>query len=48
MTKFDQFIHKELKPRLQPDETMTVTGFLFNKSLGLVALRPSLIAHGNS
>ena len=38
MTKFDQFIHDELKPRLQPDETIAVTGLLFNKSLGLVAL----------
>jgi len=47
MTKFDQFIHSELKPRLEPDETVTVTGFLFNKSLGLVALVGPLALAGS-
>lgn len=47
MTKFDQFIHSELKPRLQADETITVTGFLFNKSLGLVALVGPLALAGS-
>lgn len=47
MTKFDQFIHDELKPRLEPDEAITVTGFLFNKSLGLVALVGPLALAGS-
>jgi hypothetical protein len=47
MTKFDQFIHNELKPRLQADETITTTGFLFTKSLGLVALVGSLALAGS-
>lgn len=47
MTKFDQFIHDELKPRLQADETVTVTGFLFTKSLGLVALAGPLALAGS-
>jgi len=47
MTKFDQFIHNELKPRLQADETITVTGFLFNKSLGLAALVGPLALAGS-
>lgn len=47
MTKFDQFIHSELKPRLQPDEAVAVTGFLFNKSLGLVALVGPLALAGS-
>jgi hypothetical protein len=47
MTKFDQFIHNELKPRLQADETVQVTGFLFNKSLGLVALVGPLALAGS-
>lgn len=47
MTKFDQFIHDELKPRLQADETITTTGFLFTKSLGLVALAGPLALAGS-
>jgi hypothetical protein len=47
MTKFDQFIHDELKPRLQGDETIAVTGFLFNKSLGLAALVGPLALAGS-
>jgi hypothetical protein len=47
MTKFDQFIHNELKPRLQADEEITVTGFLFNKSLGLAALVGPLALAGS-
>lgn len=47
MTKFDQFIHDELKPRLQADETITTTGFLFSKSLGLVALVGPLALAGS-
>ncbi len=47
MTKVDQFIHNELKPRLQPDETITTTGFLFNKSLGLAALAGPLTLAGS-
>jgi hypothetical protein len=47
MTKFDQFIHSELKPRLQPNETITTTGFLFNKSLGLAALVGPLALTGS-
>ena len=47
MTKFDQFIHSELKSRLQQDEAITVTGFLFNKSLGLVALAGPLALAGS-
>lgn len=47
MTKFDQFIHNELKPRLPADETITTTGFLFNKSLGLAALVGPLALAGS-
>lgn len=47
MTKFDQFIHNELKPRLLADETVQVTGFLFNKSLGLAALVGPLALAGS-
>jgi hypothetical protein len=47
MTKFDQFIHDELKPRLQADETINVTGFLFTKSLSLVALAGPLALAGS-
>jgi hypothetical protein len=47
MTKVDQFIHSELKPRLQADETITTTGFLFNKSLGLAALVGPLALAGS-
>jgi len=47
MTKFDQFIHNELKPRLQAEETITTTGFLFTKSLGFVALVGPLALAGS-
>lgn len=47
MTKFDQFIHDELKPRLQGDEKIAVTGFLFNKSLGLAVLVGPLALAGS-
>lgn len=47
MTRFDQFIHYELKLRLQADEKIAVTGFLFNKSLGLVALVGPLALAGS-
>ena len=47
MTKFDQFIHDQLKPRLQADETITTTGFLFTKSLGLAALVGPLALAGS-
>jgi hypothetical protein len=47
MTKFDQFIHRELEPRLQADEKISATGFLFNKSLGLVALVGPLALAGS-
>jgi hypothetical protein len=47
MTKFDEFIHDELKPRLQADETIAATGFLFTKSLGLVALVGPLALAGS-
>jgi hypothetical protein len=47
MTKFDQFIHNELESRLQVDETITTTGFLFTKSLGLVALVGPLALAGS-
>ena len=47
MTKFDQFIHNELKPRLQAEEAITTTGFLFTKSLGLVALVGPLALAGS-
>jgi hypothetical protein len=47
MTKCDQFIHDELKPRLQADETIITTGFLFTKSLGLVALAGPLALAGS-
>ncbi len=47
MTKFDQFIDSELKPRLQADEAIAVTGFLFNKSLGHVALVGPLALAGS-
>jgi len=47
MTKFDQFIHNELNPRLQADETITTTGFLFTKSLGLAALVGPLALAGS-
>lgn len=47
MTKVDQFIHNELKPRLQADEAIATTGFLFNKSLGLAALVGPLALAGS-
>ena len=47
MTKCDQFIQSELKPRLQPGEAIAVTGFLFNKSLGLIALVGPLALAGS-
>lgn len=47
MTKFDQFIHNELQPRLPAGETIQVTGFLFNKSLGLAALVGPLALAGS-
>lgn len=47
MTKFDQFIHNELKPRLQAGETITTTGFLFNRSLGLAGLVGPLALAGS-
>ncbi len=47
MTKCDEFIYNELKPRLQPDEAVEVTGFLFNKSLGLAALVGPLALAGS-
>jgi hypothetical protein len=47
MTKFDQFIHSELKSRLEADETITTTGFLFSKSLGLAALVGPLALAGS-
>lgn len=47
MTKFDQFIHRELESRLQAEEKIIVTGFLFNKSLGLIALVGPLALAGS-
>jgi hypothetical protein len=47
MTKFDQFIQRELESRLQADEKITTTGFLFNKSLGLIALVGPLALAGS-
>jgi hypothetical protein len=47
MTKFDQFIHRELETRLEAGEAITTTGFLFNKSLGLVALVGPLALAGS-
>ena len=47
MTKFYRFIHNELNPRLQADETITVTGFLFNKSLELAVLVGPLALAGS-
>lgn len=47
MTKCDQFIHDELKSCLQADETINTTGFLFTKSLGLVALAGPLALAGS-
>jgi len=47
VTKFDQFIHSELKARLPADETIQATGFLFNKSLGLAALVGPLALAGS-
>jgi len=36
MHKYDEFIHKELTPKLTPGESIEVTGFLFTKSLAKV------------
>jgi hypothetical protein len=36
MHKYDEFIHKELAPKLAPGESIEVTGFLFTKSLAKV------------
>lgn len=47
MSKFDQFIHRELESRLQAEEKITVTGFLFNKSLGIAALVGPLALAGS-
>jgi hypothetical protein len=47
MTKGNQFIHNELKPRLQADETIATTGFLFTNSLGRVALAGPLALAGS-
>ncbi|MEY2563053.1 MAG: hypothetical protein QOH88_1246 [Verrucomicrobiota bacterium] len=47
MTKFDQFIQRELEPRLEAEEKITVTGFLFSKSLALIALVGPLALAGS-
>jgi hypothetical protein len=47
VTKIDQFIHSELKPKLQASETIITTGFLFTKSLGLVGLVGPLALAGS-
>jgi hypothetical protein len=36
MHKYDEFIHKELGPKLTPGEAIEVTGFLFTKSLARI------------
>ncbi|MBL8080553.1 MAG: hypothetical protein JNM55_21460 [Anaerolineales bacterium] len=43
MHKYDEFVHKEISPRLSPGEGIEVTGFLFTKSLTM-----SVVSHGLS
>lgn len=38
MTKYDEFIQRELASRLQPGEAIHVTGFIYDKSLGKAVL----------
>jgi hypothetical protein len=43
MHKYDEFVHKEIAPRLAAGEGIELTGFLFTKSLTL-----SVVSHGLS
>lgn len=43
MHKFDEFVHKELAPRLSAGEGIELTGFLYTKSIAL-----SVATHGLS
>jgi hypothetical protein len=43
MHKYDEFIHKEVAPRLDAGEGIELTGFLFTKSLSM-----SVASHGLS
>jgi hypothetical protein len=45
--KYDEFIHKELAPRLDAGEGIELTGFLFTKSLKQVILSSGLSLIGD-
>lgn len=47
MHKYDEFIHKELAPHLEPGEGIELTGFLFTKSLKGVVLSGGLSLVGD-
>lgn len=47
MHKFDEFMHKELAPRLAPGEGIELTGFLYTKSLKAVVLTGGLSLIGD-
>lgn len=47
MHKYDEFIHKELAPKLTPGEGIEVTGFLFTKSLARVVASHGLSLIGD-
>lgn len=47
MHKYDEFIHKELAPRLDAGEGIELTGFLFTKSLKTVILTGGLSLIGD-
>ncbi|MBI3168442.1 MAG: hypothetical protein HYZ22_08195 [Chloroflexi bacterium] len=47
MHKFDEFIHKELAPRLDAGEGIELTGFLYTKSLSRVVLSGGLSLIGD-
>lgn len=47
MHKFDEFIHRELAPHLDPGEEIELTGFLYTKSLKQVVISSGLSLIGD-
>lgn len=47
MHKFDEFIHRELAPHLDPGEGIELTGFLYTKSLKQVVVSSGLSLIGD-
>ncbi|MCL4269126.1 MAG: hypothetical protein KJZ72_06255 [Anaerolineales bacterium] len=47
MHKFDEFIHQELAPHLDPGEGIELTGFLYTKSLKQVVVSSGLSLIGD-